>query len=68
MFEALRMINIRSILVFPDYSKMSLIDINASDTEIGAVLLQALTDSQDHAIDYSCPLSGPEHRYCTTHN
>ena len=54
------------VLAHPDFSKPFIIDTDASDAAIGAVLSQKI-DGQEHAIAYaSRTLSKAEKRYCVT--
>ena len=52
------------VLAHPDFSKPFIIDTDASDAAIGAVLSQKI-DGQEHAIAYaSRTLTKAEKRYC----
>jgi hypothetical protein len=65
--ELRRRLTSAPILAFPDYSKPFLLDTDASDMGIGAVLSQVHSDGLEHVIAYgSRCLSKPERRYCTT--
>ena len=55
------------ILAFPDYCSDFILDTDASDTGIGAVLSQTQPDGSECVIAYaSRTLSKPERRYCVT--
>ena len=54
-------------MAYPDYNKPFILDTDASDTGIGAVLSQLDTDGKERVIAYaSRTLSKPERRYCVT--
>ena len=55
------------ILAFPDYEREFILDTDASDTGIGAVLSQVQEDGSERVIAYaSRVLTKPERRYCVT--
>ena len=55
------------ILAFPDHSRHFMLDTDASDTGIGAILSQAQDDGGEAVIAYaSRSLSRQEQRYCVT--
>ena len=55
------------ILAYPDYSRPFLLDTDASDTGIGAVLFQQADDGREHVIAYASRLlTKPERQYCVT--
>ena len=55
------------ILAFPDYERAFILDTDASDIGIGAVLSQVQEDGSERVIAYvSRVLTKPEQRYCVT--
>ena len=55
------------VLVFPDFSREFLLDTDASDHGIGAVLSQVHSDGQERVVAYASRLlSKSERRYCVT--
>ena len=55
------------ILGYPDYSKRFILDTDASDTGIGAVLSQLDDDGNEHVVAFASRLlTKPERRYCVT--
>ena len=55
------------ILAFPDYERAFILDTDASDIGIGAVLSQVQEDGSERVIAYaSRVLTRPERRYCVT--
>ena len=67
-FEKLRQALITApVLAFPDYNKPFILDTDASDTGIGAVLSQLDAKGRERVIAYaSRTLSKPERQYCVT--
>ena len=55
------------VLSYPDYSRRFILDTDASDVGIGAVLSQVREDRSEGVVAYaSRSLSRPERRYCVT--
>lgn len=55
------------ILIFPDYNKEFILDTDASNDSIGAVLSQVQESGEERVIAYaSRVLSKPERKYCVT--
>eukprot|EP00731_Ephydatia_muelleri_P012465 Em0006g1359a len=67
-FDELRRCLVSSpVLAYPDYSKCFVLDTDASDVGIGAVLSQPSEDGSERVIAYaSRSLSRQEQRYCVT--
>ena len=67
-FELLKQCLITApVLTYPNYRKPFILDTDASDTGIGAVLSQIDDNSREQVIAYaSRTLSKPERRYCVT--
>ena len=67
-FELLRQKLVSSpILAFPDYSREFILDTDASDIGLGAVLSQIQDDGTERVVAYaSRVLTKPERRYCVT--
>ena len=67
-FDKLRACLVSSpVLSYPDYSRRFVLDTDASDTGIGAVLSQVKDDGSEVVTAYaSRSLSRPERRYCVT--
>ena len=67
-FERLRKALVSApVLAYPDYTRPFILDTDASNTGIGAVLSQVDSDGRERAIAYaSRALSKPERQYCVT--
>ena len=67
-FEKLRhCLTSAPVLAYPDYSQPFILDTDASNTGIGAVLSQLDEDGKERVIAYASRLlSKPERRYCVT--
>ena len=67
-FDALkRLLTTSPVLAYPDYSRQFILDTDASDTGIGAVLSQLDDTGQERVIAYASRLlSKPERQYCVT--
>ena len=65
--ELKRRLTSAPILAFPDFNKPFILDTDASDSGIGAVLSQQDEDGSERVIAYaSQALSKPERNYCVT--
>ena len=65
--ELRRCLTTAPILAYPDFSRQFVLDTDASDTGIGAVLSQVDGDGQERVVAYgSRLLTKPERRYCVT--
>ena len=65
--ELRRCLTSAPILAYPDFSRQFVLDTDASDTGIGAVLSQVEGDGQERVVAYgSRLLTKPERRYCVT--
>ena len=67
-FDELRKCLVSSpVLAYPDYNRQFILDTDASDTGIGAVLSQISDQGSERVIAYaSRSLTRPEQRYCVT--
>ena len=67
-FEKLRnLLTTAPVLAFPDYDRPFILDTDASDTGLGAVLSQVDCEGKEHVIAYaSRTLSKAERAYCVT--
>ena len=67
-FEELRRrLTTDPVLAYPDFSRQFILDTDASDTGIGAVLSQVDENGRERVISYgSRLLTKPERRYCVT--
>ena len=67
-FEELRQsLSSAPVLAFPDFSRPFILDTDASDVGIGAVLSQVDDEGRERVVVYgSRLLSKPERRYCVT--
>ena len=65
--EVRRRLTSTPILAYPDFSRQFVLDTDASDTGIGAVLSQIDGEDQERVVAYgSRLLTKPERRYCVT--
>ena len=67
-FETLRRLLVTCpVLAFPDYTKPFILDTDASEQGIGAVLSQIHDDAKEHVVAYASRLlRKPETKYCVT--
>jgi len=67
-FDSLRLkLTSTPILAYPDFNKSFLLDTDASNSGIGAVLSQVGDDGLEHVVAYASRLlTKPERRYCVT--
>ena len=67
-FEELRLRLVTApVLAFPDYTRPFILDTDASETGVGAVLSQLCEDGSECVVAYaSRVLTRPERRYCVT--